>query len=182
MWPLGAIAGEIGLGVVRDTLANACRSGCTRSIAALARPVSGIARGSMVSLNRAPFVGDCFGQPLRRNGQRPARRRFYRPAVEPDGPAFAFPLDANVLPESLHGLRRSCSSHALLEQPRREEGVDHAHDRDDGADLRPAAGPQQVGVDDRHPEEEDRKPARAHQRISEQPVTRLVVIHRRGSE
>ncbi len=47
--PLGAIAGEIGFGIAARPAANASRSGATRSIAALARPVSGMARGSISS-------------------------------------------------------------------------------------------------------------------------------------
>src|SRR5690348_16934494 len=69
-----------------------------------------------------------------------------------------------------------------LEEPRREEGVDDAEDRDDCSDLRPAARTEQVRVHDRDAEEEDRQSAEAHQRVDQQPLSKefVVIIHPRA--
>ena len=72
---------------------------------------------------------------------------------------------------------------AALEQARREQRIDHAEDRDDRADLRPSARPQQVRVDDRDAKEEDRQAAEPHERVEQQPTLRqVVVIHRHAPD
>ena len=163
---------------LRRTLAV---SGATRSIAALARPVSGMARGSTVSPTRAPFVRDCLGQAPRSAPPGRARGRPHRPAIEPDRPAVVLGLDVDLLPEALHDAPVLLVPRAL-EQPRRKHRVDHAHDRDDRADLRPSARAKQVGVDDRDAEEEDRQAAEPNQRVNEQPSARDFLIHRHAPD
>ena len=81
----------------------------------------------------APRVGTISGR---------ARRRSHRPAVEPDRPALAFRLDARRPSRSASLVRGGpARSHAFLSSRGAKHGVDHAEDRDDRADLRPAARP-----------------------------------------
>ncbi len=159
--PFGAIAGEVGLGVARQAGRERRRSGATRSIAALARPVSGMARGS-ISLARPRAIRRRSRRPAPRVGttQRRPRRRLHRPAVELDRPSRR-PRGSTVdgLPEALHCCSRSCSSQALLSS----RGANTASITPMIATIAPTCGQppaaHQVGVDDRDAEEEDRQAA-----------------------